>query len=69
MSTRSQKEFDAIAMSRRLRIDTGRKLAKMTPEEEVAYLNARAEHFRKTGSWFYNDTPADEVVREDAPAP
>jgi hypothetical protein len=40
----------------------------MSPEEEVAHLNARSEHHRNTGSWFYTDTPAAEVVREEPPA-
>jgi hypothetical protein len=31
--------FDAVAASRRWRVNTGRRLAKMTPEERIAYLN------------------------------
>jgi hypothetical protein len=68
MGTRPKKTFDAVAMSRRLRIEAGRKLANMTPEEEVAYFHEIAERFRKTGSWWAADEPAVEMVREDPPA-
>ena len=40
MGTATTKTFDAVGMSRRLREDTGRKLARLTRKERLAVLNA-----------------------------
>lgn len=56
------KTFDAVEMSRRLREETGRKLAELTREQRLALLNS---HLRAS--------PVDQeslescVVREDRP--
>jgi len=41
------KPFDAIAMSRRLREQTGRKLWSMTPGERRAYLDEATKRYRR----------------------
>jgi hypothetical protein len=38
-----KKTFDAVAASRRWRRTTSRLLNKMTPEEQIAFLNRRLE--------------------------
>jgi predicted nucleic acid-binding protein len=45
-----KKTFDAVAESRRWRIQTGRRLAKMTPAQ-------RREHLRRTTEAFFADQP------------
>jgi hypothetical protein len=44
----AKKKFDAVEMSRRLRAQTGRLLASMKPEEQVAFLNRRLVGSKKT---------------------
>jgi hypothetical protein len=46
-----KKSFDAVAESRRWRIDTGKRLAAMTPEE-------RHSHLRRTTEAFFSKKPA-----------
>lgn len=41
MATTKKKSFDAVAESRRWRRATGKLLAKMSPEEEIVFLNRR----------------------------
>jgi len=41
MATIKKKTFDAIAASRRWRVATSKLLNKMTPEEQIAFLNRR----------------------------
>ncbi len=45
----TKKKFDAVEMSRRLRIETGRLLASMKPKEQVAFLNRRLVRSKKVG--------------------
>ena len=45
MATKTKKTFDAVAASRRWRRATSRRLNQMTPEEQIAYLNRRLEHW------------------------
>jgi hypothetical protein len=44
------KKFDALAWSRRWRVQTGKRLAAMTPEE-------RREHLRSTTAAFFAGKP------------
>ncbi len=37
----TKKKFDAVEMSRRLRTETGRLLASMNRQEQIAFLNRR----------------------------
>jgi hypothetical protein len=39
MATTKKKTFDAVAQSRRWRMATSKLLNKMTPEEQIAFLN------------------------------
>jgi hypothetical protein len=41
MATTKKKTFDAVAQSRRWRMATSKRLNKMTPEEQIAFLNRR----------------------------
>lgn len=41
MATTTNKTFDAVEMSRRLREETSRKLAALTREQQIAVLNAQ----------------------------
>ncbi len=41
MATKKKKSFDAVAASRRWRRTTSKLLNKMTPEEQLAFLNRR----------------------------
>ncbi|HEV8073825.1 MAG TPA: hypothetical protein VGP21_06810 [Opitutaceae bacterium] len=41
MATTKKKTFDAVAQSRRWRMATSKLLNKMTPEEQIAFLNRR----------------------------
>jgi hypothetical protein len=50
MATTKKKTFDAVAESRRWRIETGKRLAAMTPEE-------RREHLRRTTAAFFAAKP------------
>ena len=43
----TKKKFDAVEMSRRLRAKTGRLLATMKPEEQIAFLNRRLIRSKK----------------------
>jgi len=43
MATTKKKTFDAVAQSRRWRRATSKLLNKMTPEEQIAFLNRRLE--------------------------
>jgi hypothetical protein len=43
----TKKKFDAVEMSRRLRTETGRLLASMKPEEQIAFLNRRFVRSKK----------------------
>lgn len=45
MATKKKKPFDAVAASRRWRRATSRRLNKMTPEEQIAFLNRRLENW------------------------
>ena len=40
-----KKKFDAVEMSRKLRRETGRLLSKMTPKQQMEFLNKRLERF------------------------
>ena len=46
-----KKHFDAVAASRRWRVETGKSLAAMTPEE-------RREHLHRTTEAFFAKKPA-----------
>ena len=50
MVTKKKKSFDALAASRRWRIETGKRLAAMTPEQ-------RREHLRRTTEAFFAEKP------------
>ena len=41
MATTKKKTFDAVVESRRWRMATSKLLNKMTPEEQIAFLNRR----------------------------
>ncbi len=41
-----KKSFDALAASRRWRRATSKLLNKMTPEEQIAFLNRRLDNWR-----------------------
>ena len=56
------KTFDAVEMSRRLREQTGRKLAALTREQRLALLNA---HIRTGGGAL--QAAAESVLREEPP--
>ena len=45
MATTKKKTFDAVASSRRWRRTTSKLLNKMTPEEQIAFLNRRLEQW------------------------
>jgi hypothetical protein len=45
MATKKKKTFDAVAASRRWRRTTSKLLNKMTPEEQIAFLNRRLENW------------------------
>jgi hypothetical protein len=45
MATKKKKTFDAIAASRRWRRTTSKLLNKMTPEEQMAFLNRRLKNW------------------------
>jgi hypothetical protein len=45
---RRKKGFDALALSRRLRTETGRLLASMSEPEQIAFLNRNLPRARKT---------------------
>lgn len=45
MATKKKKAFDAVAASRRWRRATSKLLNKMTPEEQIAFLNRRLENW------------------------
>ena len=40
-----KKKFDAVEMSRTLRRETGRLLSKMSPKQQMEFLNKRLERF------------------------
>jgi hypothetical protein len=44
MATTKKKTFDAVAQSRRWRRATSKLLNKMTPEEQIAFLNRRLDN-------------------------
>jgi hypothetical protein len=44
MATTKKKTVDAVAQSRRWRIATSKLLNKMTPKEQIAFLNRRLAH-------------------------
>jgi len=48
MATTKKKTFDAVAQSRRWRRATSKLLNKMTPEEQIAFLNRRLENWPST---------------------
>lgn len=50
MATKKKKSFDAVAESRRWRVETGKRLAAMTPQE-------RREHLRRTKEEFFARPP------------
>jgi hypothetical protein len=50
-----KKSFDAVAESRRWRIETGKRLAAMTPEQ-------RREHLRRTKEAFFAKKPPRRAV-------
>jgi hypothetical protein len=49
MATTKQKTFDAVAESRRWRRETSRLLDKMSPAEEIAFLNRRLVKWPNAG--------------------
>lgn len=55
MATKKKKTFDAVAESRRWRVDTARRLAAMTPQE-------RREHLRRTKEAFFAQPPRRELA-------
>jgi hypothetical protein len=70
MPTPPKKDFDAVEMSRRLRIETGKELAGLTVGELVERLNApRFDAERARVYAEHNPTSSAEVVRENPPAP
>jgi hypothetical protein len=46
----TKKKFDAVEMSRRLRVETGRLLATMKPKEQMAFLNRRLVRSKKVAN-------------------
>ena len=66
MATPKTKTFDAVEMSRRLREETGRKLAGLTREQRLALLNS---HLRLSVAASFTDQESAEpcVVREEPP--
>jgi len=66
MPTPKTKTFDAVEMSRRLREETGRKLAGLTREQRLALLNS---HLRPSAaaSSAAQESAASCMVREDSP--
>ncbi len=50
MATKKKKTFDAVAESRRWRVETAKRLAAMTPAE-------RREHLRRTKEEFFAQPP------------
>lgn len=56
------KTFDAVEMSRRLRVETGRKLASLTREQRMALLNAHIRPARE-------EHDSSMALREDPPKP
>ena len=60
MATTTNKTFDAVEMSRRLREETSRKLAAMTREQRMALLNAQLRPASRTEAEAC-------IVREDPP--
>ena len=60
MPATKTKTFDAVEMSRRLREQTGRKLAALTREQRLALLNG---HIRAAGS----AQPVDELILREEP--
>ena len=68
MATTSNKTFDAVEMSRRLREETSRHLASLTAEQRVALLNShvRQDPIARKMSWATDDEPAS-VMREEPP--
>jgi hypothetical protein len=66
MATSKTKTFDAVEMSRRLREETGRKLAGLTREQRLALLNS---HLRPSAAASSpNQGNAEScMVREDPP--
>lgn len=46
MKTTIEKDFDAVAESRKWREKTSALLSKMTSEEKIAFLNRRLTRFR-----------------------
>ena len=70
MPTRT-KTFDAVEMSRRLREQTGRKLAAMTRAQRLALLNAHIRPSSAGPATGGHAQPAREspVLREEPPPP
>ena len=68
MATPKTKTFDAVEMSRRLREETGRKLAGLTREQRLALLNS---HLRPSAAASSTDQESVEscMVREEPPKP
>ncbi len=66
MATPTTKTFDAVEMSRRLREETGRKLAGLTREQRLALLNS---HLRPSAAASSADQESAEsrMVREESP--
>ena len=66
MATPKTKTFDAVEMSRRLREETGRKLAGLTREQRLALLNS---HLRPSGaaSAVAQESGESCMVREEPP--
>jgi hypothetical protein len=55
MATTKKKSFDAVAQSRRWRRETGKLLSKMSPEEEIAFLNRRLVNWPNSSTGLASD--------------
>lgn len=67
MPTPPKKDFDAVEMSRRLRIETGKELTDLTVEELVARLNSHRFDPERARVYAEHNRLAAERVMEDPP--
>lgn len=65
MATTSNKSFDAVEMSRRLREETSRHLATLTSAERIALLNS---HLLQSAQRPVSEAELSCVVREEPPS-
>jgi hypothetical protein len=69
MPARRKKGFDAVEMSRRLRIQTGKELAGLTVEELVQRLNARRFDAERARVYAEHKRLAADREKQNPPAP